>query len=319
VTQPFAVDLDALQSVAAAMLDSNGVLLRANAGFLRLLPASPEPYVGNRVSRFFIQPGFGSLLKAIDGDPLEGYRGAMTIGDRAGVTRTLRGHAWRSDIGIQLIAEYDIAELEKLNDAMLDLNKESSIAQYALTSANAGLKQREVRIVAESLTDALTGVGNRRRLEQALALEIGRARREGSALSAIMADIDHFKRVNDEYGHGPGDKVLARLGALLRSKTRPTDIIARFGGEEFVVLMPNAGIDEALSRAEQIRMALAAEIIAPLPASVTASFGVVELSGDEDAASFLHRVDVALYRAKEGGRNRVIGAPFVAGPQSSII
>ena len=316
--QPFAVGLDALQSVAAAVLDSNGVLLRANAGFLRLLPAGPEPLVGARVSRFFIQPGFVSLVKAIDDDPPEGYRGAMTIGDLAGVMRTLRGHAWRSDIGIELIAEYDIAELERLNDAILDLNKEASIAQYALTSANARLKQREGRIAEEAMTDALTGVGNRRRLDQALALEIGRARRDGTALSAIMADIDHFKRVNDEYGHSSGDKVLTRLGTLLRSQTRPTDIVARFGGEEFVVLMPNAGIAEALSRAEQLRTALAAEVVAPLPMPVTASFGVAELAGGEDATSLLHRVDVAMYQAKEGGRNRVVGAPVAAGPYSGI-
>ena len=310
---PFAVDVNDLQSVAAAALDSNGVLLRANAGFLRLLPARAGPVIGTRVARYFNQPGFAALVKLIDGHAPDGYRGALTIGDYAGVIRTLRGRVWRSDLGLQLLAEYDIGELERLNDAVLHLNEEAAIAQYALTSANVGLQQREVRIVEESLTDALTGVGNRRKLEQALALEIGRARRENTALSVIMADIDHFKRVNDEYGHSAGDQVLMQLGALLKSKTRAIDSIARFGGEEFVVLMPSANLADAMSRAEQIRTALAAEVIAPLPTPVTASFGVVELSGDEDGPALLHRVDVALYQAKDGGRNRVVGAPYAAG------
>jgi diguanylate cyclase (GGDEF)-like protein len=194
---------------------------------------------------------------------------------------------------------------------MLELNQESSVAQNTLTRANVNLKQREVQILEASLTDALTGVGNRRKLEQALATEISRVRHDGSALSAIMTDVDHFKRVNDEYGHGVGDKVPVQLGALLRSQTRQTDIVARFGGEEFIVLMPHTSLAQAAAKAENLRGALAAELIEPLARPVTASFGVAELSGEEDGESFLGRVDKALYRAKEGGRNQVVAANSV--------
>jgi diguanylate cyclase (GGDEF)-like protein len=123
-----------------------------------------------------------------------------------------------------------------------------------------------------------------------------------------MTDIDHFKQVNDEFGHGVGDKVLEWFGALLKRQTRSTDIVARFGGEEFLVLMPNAGLAQAVAKAEQLRIALAAEVIEPLVRPVTSSFGVAELSQDEDRDSFLSRVDAALYKAKAGGRNRVIAA-----------
>lgn len=129
-----------------------------------------------------------------------------------------------------------------------------------------------------------------------------------------MADIDHFKRVNDEHGHGVGDKVLARLGVLLKLQTRPTDIVARFGGEEFIVLMPHTTFAQAIKRAEEIRSAFAEELIAPLTNFVTLSCGVTELVPGEEGESFLSRVDTALYRAKEGGRNRVVAAGF--GPRA---
>lgn len=308
----FPADFDALLTVAAALLDAKGVLLEANAGFLRLLPPGGAQPVGAMAARFFIQPAFSALAGAPEGGAIESYRGLMTLGDYAGRTRTLVGRVWRTPEGIRMLAEYDIAELERHNVAMLDLNREASDAQHVLARANVTLKQREAQSVAASLTDALTGLGNRRRLDEALAVEIGRAVRTGGSLSAVMADVDHFKRVNDQYGHGAGDQVLARVGALLKSQTRTTDIVARFGGEEFLVLMPLASLAQAVTKADQLRRALSAELIDPLPAPVTASFGAAELLPGEDAQSFLKRVDAALYEAKRGGRDRVVAAGATA-------
>ena len=126
-----------------------------------------------------------------------------------------------------------------MNDAVLELNRGYARAQLELAHINHKLQQREAQIVASSLTDPLTGVGNRRQLEQALAAEVHRAQCTGTRLSALMIDLDHFKRVNDNYGHEAGDKVLVAFGDLLRRGTRATDIVARFGGEEFVG--PDAG------------------------------------------------------------------------------
>ncbi|MEO8751161.1 MAG: GGDEF domain-containing protein [Casimicrobiaceae bacterium] len=304
----FAVDLDVLLSVAAAVLDASGVLLEANAGFLRLLPADCVQPLGSRIARYFIQPAFAVLVAAADSNDGPGYRGRMTIGDPNGRTRTLTGRAWRTDALIRVFAEYDIADLERLTDAMLELNRESSFAHHALASANLTLKQREEEIVEVSLSDELTGVGNRRKLDRALATEVRRVRAGGGSLSAIMIDLDHFKRINDEYGHGAGDLVLARVGALLRKHTRSSDIVTRFGGEEFIVLMPHTGLAQAAFKAEQLRTLLAREVVEPLTHAVTSSFGVAELTNDDDEASFLRRVDAALYRAKESGRNRVVQA-----------
>ena len=301
----FPLELDALLTVVAAVLDADGVLLQANEGFTRLLPAKWARPVGTVVARFFIQPVFAELVAAQAGGQVESYRGLMTIGDRTGKTRTLIGRVWRTAGGLRVLAEYDIAELERVGDAMLDLQQESSVSQHDLARDNVALKQREVQSLAASLTDALTGVGNRRRLDQALAAEIGRVARSGGTLSAIMADLDHFKQVNDLHGHGAGDKVLAAVGELFRSLTRVTDIVARFGGEEFIVLMPMAGLAQAAAKAEQLRGKLAGQRMEPLPGPVTSSFGVVELLPGENSEAFLRRLDAALYRAKANGRNRV--------------
>lgn len=157
-----------------------------------------------------------------------------------------------------------------------------------------------------SLTDPLTNVGNRRLLDESLPKEISRAVRTGYKFCLAMADIDHFKRVNDSHGHEAGDKVLAAFGDLLRRQTRPTDIVTRFGGEEFVVMMPHTALEQALVVAERMRTELAGTLIAPLTAPVTASFGVAELLANEKGDALLHRADQALYKAKQSGRDRVV-------------
>ncbi|MHB8723207.1 MAG: GGDEF domain-containing protein [Steroidobacteraceae bacterium] len=307
----FPGELGTLLTVVAGKLNSEGVLLEANAGLLRITGTPP---IGSKIARLFIQPSFAMLMAALERDGGR-YEGLLTLGDYAGKTRSLRGRVWRAEHTVMVLAEFDIAELERVNDAMLSLNRESSVAQYSLSQSNMMLKesnatmaQREGQFVADSLTDALTGVGNRRKLDQALAAEIGRAQRREGPLSAVMADVDHFKRVNDDYGHGAGDKVLAQFGALLKAHTRATDVVARFGGEEFVVLLPHTGLSLAIAKAEQFRHALALRTIEPLTTTVTSSFGVAELLSGENAESLLKRVDAALYRAKEGGRNRVMAA-----------
>ncbi len=299
-------DLRPLLSVAAAMLDSSGVLLDANAGFLRLLGPGAEARVGSVIRRFFLQPGFSEMMGSPGGGEGELYRGLMTIGDMTGESRTLRGRVWRAADGIRLLAEHDVEELERIGDTMHELNRESLLSQRALGLENIGLKGREAQIVETSLTDMLTGVGNRRKLDQALVTEIARATRTGSPFSAMMADIDHFKAINDRHGHAAGDRVLTRFGELLRVQTRPTDIVARFGGEEFIVLMPHTGLENAIEVAERIRKLLASERSEPQLGQVTTSCGVAQWSTGQDAPTFLHRMDAALYQAKASGRDQVV-------------
>lgn len=301
----FPLEFSQLLAVALATLDENGTLIEANAGFLKLISAGEAQRIGVRAARFFIQPDFATLAASRAEADGTIYSGLITIGEYMGTTRTLRARIWGAAGELRFLAEYDIDELERVNETVLELNHEYAKAQLDLAHINHKLQQREAQIVASSLTDPLTGVGNRRYLEQALVAEISRASRTGTRLCAIMADLDHFKGVNDTYGHAAGDRVLAAFGDLLRQHTRVIDTAARFGGEEFIVLLPNTDLEDAISIANRIRESLAACPIEPLPDPVTASFGVAEMAPDESGSGLLRRADAALYKAKHSGRNRV--------------
>ncbi len=155
------------------------------------------------------------------------------------------------------------------------------------------------------LTDPLTGTGNRRMLELRLAEEIQRARRYQRTLTAVFLDLDHFKQVNDRHGHGVGDAVLVRVAESLNARLRHSDHLARFGGEEFVLLLTETGLDAALALVERMRTAVA-ELRIPelLPGHITLSAGLAQWQPGESAEALLHRADQALYRAKAAGRNR---------------
>jgi two-component system cell cycle response regulator len=159
-------------------------------------------------------------------------------------------------------------------------------------------------------TDPLTGLYNRRFMDRHLDLLIEKANGTGEPLTLMMFDLDHFKRVNDEHGHDAGDAVLRTFAERLSGALRNADLVCRFGGEEFVVLMRNTTIDQAHTVAERVRVLLEATPIAvgqpPTELRITVSVGVATASGHSDTAeAIFHRADQALYRAKRSGRNRV--------------
>jgi diguanylate cyclase (GGDEF)-like protein len=153
-------------------------------------------------------------------------------------------------------------------------------------------------------TDALTGLGNRLLFDRALAAEIDRAERYGTPASLLLLDADHFKRINDSYGHPVGDAVLKRIAAIARARVRNSDILVRWGGEEFALLMPQADLASARAVAEKLRLAIE-EATFEAVGRVTCSMGVAELRPGDTAQSLVSRADAALYNAKANGRNRV--------------
>ncbi len=155
-----------------------------------------------------------------------------------------------------------------------------------------------------ALTDQVTGLANRRGGEEALAREVARARRTGAPLSLVLFDIDRFKRVNDQSGHAVGDKVLRGISEILSASQRGSDLAMRWGGEEFLVLLPDVGLTGARIFAERVRENVQNLAIQDA-GRITVSAGVSEFVGDEDPAVALARADANLYRAKAGGRNRV--------------
>ncbi len=165
------------------------------------------------------------------------------------------------------------------------------------------------RIKELSIRDPLTSLYNRRYFNKIMVSEIDRASRLNRPLSVMLIDIDHFKQVNDNYGHPVGDQVLEGLAHCFESIVRPYDVLARFGGEEFIILMPETGETEAAASAERLRLAARESALLPEDASLSCSIGVCtfkKAKGAElTAKQFLHYADEALYRAKREGRDRV--------------
>jgi diguanylate cyclase (GGDEF)-like protein len=165
------------------------------------------------------------------------------------------------------------------------------------------------RLTAQAQTDMLTGAANRRGLMRQLAEIHQRAQHGGHGYVVLMVDIDHFKSINDAHGHAQGDQVLKRVAQSLRDGLRVGDVVARWGGEEFCVLLPRIRLAEAHALAERVAVQIAAT---GLP-RVTVSIGVAEAQARaEDAESVVRRADAALYEAKEAGRNRVVMANDIA-------
>jgi diguanylate cyclase len=166
-------------------------------------------------------------------------------------------------------------------------------------------------IRAESLTDPLTGLGNRKYFDRSIDMAVQTALASGEPLSLLMFDIDHFKSFNDSYGHLTGDQVLRLVAMSLKQTIKGQDITARYGGEEFAVVLPNTGLRQALTVADHIRRAVMAKELkkkstGEILGRVTISVGVSMLKPDDDTDSLIERADACLYAAKRNGRNRVI-------------
>jgi len=167
----------------------------------------------------------------------------------------------------------------------------------------------------ETLTDPLTGIYNRRFLEQRLAEEISKARRYCFQLSILLFDLDHFKRVNDQHGHQAGDRMLIEISNLVNEQLRDSDILSRYGGEEFLVIAPNTGPADAALLAERLRARIEANPFLKDDDELTArgihttiSIGIASFDDDNDnEETLIGNADRNLYQAKHGGRNRVIG------------
>ncbi len=295
-----------LTSLVLAHFDADGELLWSNAGFQRLLGADLST-AWRRFSAPGLQPWLGMTPDALTCV----HDGLLTLAVAGDRMTTLKGRVHVGPDGLWVVAGYDIAEFERISAAMLDLNQQLLDTQRALAKTNRHLRKREAEVEALTRNDALTGVLNRRGLDAALAVEATRQTRLELPLSLVIFDLDHFKQINDGHGHAVGDVVLRAIGQLLRQMARQTDHVARFGGEEFVVLLPMTTIDDALLFAERLRQAVQ-ELDLPDSLCVTISLGVTQWQAGDSAESAFVRADGALYQAKQGGRNRVALAQTTA-------
>jgi diguanylate cyclase (GGDEF)-like protein len=173
------------------------------------------------------------------------------------------------------------------------------------------------QLADEARTDMLTGLLNRRGFDERASLELAHARRDGRSIAVVTFDIDFFKRINDEWGHEIGDRVLVRTGQLLTSHTRDIDVAARFGGEEFVVLLPGCTSADAEVFTERIRHALSSDGTAGLP-TVRVSAGILAETAPNGIEEMLHGADSAMYDAKRAGRDRIVIADRRDGARTQV-
>lgn len=228
------------------------------------------------------------------------------------------------------------AELDKGVPDIRDIVQKLAAATRAVQSRNRtledqlqnsmkevdGLRTRVETIRKESLTDALTGLANRRCFDDAARRAVDASITEGKPMSLIISDVDHFKKFNDTYGHSIGDQVLRLVGQCLRSNVKGKDLAARFGGEEFVVILPETPLEHAMAVADDIRKTVETKKIVQKSTgrdmgTVTLSLGVAQFAPGEQIADLLNRADACLYAAKRGGRNRVVTERELTGEPES--
>src|SRR5664279_3407443 len=243
--------------------------------------------------------GYNSPLNKIINETLA-RNGKLTESDLEQIYETYLSQIKIND-RIDKVGARVIGETNKALEDRLTLSK----------SQISNLQQSLEAIRAESLTDPLTGLGNRKYLDRSIEIAVQNALANGEPLSLLMFDIDHFKSFNDSYGHLTGDQVLRLVGMSLKQTIKGQDITARYGGEEFVVLLPNTALRQALTVADHIRRAIMSKELkkkstGEILGRVTISVGVSMLKPGDDTDSLIERADGCLYAAKRNGRNRVV-------------
>ncbi|MFQ5643211.1 MAG: diguanylate cyclase [Thiogranum sp.] len=298
--------LDALAE-GVVLMDRQGRVMLANKAYLRNSGRDEEAVQGTRISEWqWLRADNGQIAQDVpwmralrEGRRQTGV--SLVLEDAAGGSRTfiinaslIEGRA--GEVRGVFATFNDVTELENKNTKL-----EKALDQLQRSRNELQLKNQQLEVLATR--DPLTGCLNRRAFFERIDRAIARAQRSNTPVACIMADIDHFKKVNDTWGHATGDEVIKHFANLLSSDLRKADAIGRYGGEEFCLLLWDSNMEQALGTAERLRAAVEAST-AELP--VTGSFGVACLdAGVTDSAMLIDRADKALYAAKQGGRNRV--------------
>jgi diguanylate cyclase (GGDEF)-like protein/PAS domain S-box-containing protein len=303
----------------------DGVIVQANVTLGTLLGYDAGELFGRTVNlllsvagRVFYQSYFFPLLK-LEGRADEIY---LSLRTRAGADLPVLVNAVRTPAEggpLNHCVLVPIRRRSRFEDELIRARKTAEAALQARDQANRALIQAHAELQARqaelealnarlavlATVDALTGLANRGAFEERLIAELADAQRHGRPLGVLLADVDHFKAVNDTHGHQAGDAVLRAVGKMLAGGIRERDVAARFGGEEFAVVLPSTDLYGALEAAERLRAAI--EVARPAGIAVTISVGVAAADDARPRAAhdLLAAADRALYRSKDEGRNRV--------------
>ena len=215
-----------------------------------------------------------------------------------------RCYAYKIDGGYLILGDKMGSTENEILESMSHLNNELSAMSRELSKKNRELQQANERITQIARTDSLTGLANRGYFHERFKEAFAQAKRHSLKLTVLLADLDHFKRVNDTYGHDVGDQLLQVFGLILARKCRTEDLAARYGGEEFIVMMPGTSASGTKKMFERLRGEFFNSCPLPEPDYITFSAGIVEYVGGDTELSLLKKTDDALYKAKENGRDR---------------
>lgn len=300
---PLAAYLMGSRRLMLVVVDRHGAVCAANAGFTsfvglqRLAPGTP-------LSSF--------LAAEAPGLPADGQAQdrQLTLSLRAadGGTHPLQARAFNHGDRTIIIGETPQPSESQIITEMSAVAADLTNVTRELKRKNQELERARAEIDRLARTDELTGLANRREFMAEFDTALPYAIRHNAPLSVVLCDLDHFKQVNDTQGHSQGDAALQFFAGATRCECRAEDVVARYGGEEFVILLRGTDARGAEALAERIRHRLEQESEGELGFALTASFGVTELKGREDAEVLMARADAALYAAKDAGRNTVRAA-----------
>jgi len=298
--------LDHSLSFVVLLLDKTHRILDCNEGFYRSIQLQDRPvHMDIRQLLSPVEQNENASLSHISGSTKETIPQML----KHIPTDTLfRFHIFDISEGYLLLGELVSSSDNRILEQMSELSNSLSNLSRELSKKNRRLEKANLRIRELMNTDPLTDLANRRHFQSRYQEWTSVAVRHHSPLSIIMADLDHFKHINDGYGHAAGDQVLKRFGRMLKIFSRKEDLPARFGGEEFIVLLPHTTGDEAFHLGNRIRQELASEDILGDGRRITVSMGIAEWNATESFDILVKRADAALYEAKKRGRNQCVKA-----------
>ncbi len=292
--------------VCALLLAPDGSIRVRNQAAHRIFPADPSKNFGTIVWDYLVHSDAEHLRRRMSASH-DQNAGSLLLNRTDGMQSPITLVAWLVPCsgGLLLLATEETRHDSHVHTDVLKLTNELTVMMRESARKNRELKEANDTIARLARTDALTGLANRRTLDETLPREIARAERQGKPLAVIMADLDHFKAINDRFGHVIGDQVLAGAAAVFGSNLRAYDLAARYGGEEFVLVLPGTTAKEAAPVAQRVRKEVADIKIPNGPTQITISLGIASFRTGETPDQIVARADAALYRAKNAGRNRV--------------
>jgi diguanylate cyclase (GGDEF)-like protein len=308
-TVPISQWLMESEAVYALLLAPDGSIRARNRASQRVFPPDPEKNTGLSVWDFVVCSDAQELRERL-ADSQAAYSGTLmlNVADGQQSEMTLDIALIQCSGAVLLLGTTDRRHDSGLQAEMFKQTNDLAVLMREVSRKNRELKETNEIIDRLARTDALTGLANRRTLFEGLRREIVRTQRLGGGFSVIIIDLDHFKSINDQYGHLVGDQVLISAAAVFGSQLRPYDLAARYGGEEFVLLLPGTSNDQALIIAERVRNEVSKLEVPTCPKQITVSLGAACWMAGETAEETIARADKALYRAKQSGRNRVEAA-----------